>query len=104
MAKGDGVSIGSARWMALKAVINSTEGKAAMMKAIEAGKPPLCGVDALLTAIIIDYRDKDDQILRSAGSLVAEAMRVIGYVQGSVRSCPEGCTIGTATAFAAPIS
>ncbi len=55
MAKGDGVPLNSAWYMAMKAVINSTEGKAAMMEAIKAGNPPLCGVDALLTSIIVDY-------------------------------------------------
>lgn len=78
MAKGDGVPLRSARWMALKAVIESAGGRAAMLEAIKAGNPPLCGVDALLTAIITDYRAKDDQVLRSAGSLVAEVMRAMG--------------------------
>ena len=62
----------------MQAVIDSKEGTAALMEAIKAGNPPLCGVVALLTAIIIGYGAKDDQILRSAGSLVAETMGSMG--------------------------
>lgn len=103
MSQGNGVSLTSARWLALKAVINSDEAKTAMRAAVDAGNPPLCGVDALLTEIIVDYARKDDQILKSAGSLVAEYMRAMGYKQGSVKVCPSGCTVGTATMFTPPV-
>jgi hypothetical protein len=91
-------------WLALKAVINSDEGKAAMLIAINEGNAPLCGIDALLTGIIVDYAGKDDQILKSAGSLVAECMRAMGYIQGSPRPCPSGCSVGTGTMFTPPAS
>ncbi len=102
MAKGDGVPLTSARFLAMQAVINSQEGQAAMLKAITNGYPPLCGVDALLTGIVVDYAKRDDQMLMSAGTLVAEHLVAKGYVKGAIKSCPVGCTVGTGSSFAPP--
>lgn len=102
MAKGDGVGLTSARYLAMQAVIGSQEGQAAMLKAIADGHPPLCGVDALLTRIIVDYAKRDDQMLMSAGSLVAEHLVARGYVKDAIRNCPPGCTAGTGSSFALP--
>ena len=33
-----------------------------MLKAIANGYPPLCGVDALLTGIVVDYAKRNDQM------------------------------------------
>jgi hypothetical protein len=102
MAKGDGVGLASARYLAMQAVICSQEGQAAMLKAIADGNPPLCGVDPLLTQIIVDYAKGDDQMLKSAGSLVAEHLVAKGYVKGATRVCPGGCTVATGSSFALP--
>lgn len=101
MVKGDGVPLKSARYLALRAVITSEEGMAAMQQAITDGLPPLCGVDGLLTKIIIDYATRDDQILMSAGSLVAESMAALRYVKGPLRPC-EGCTVRSGSMFTPP--
>ncbi len=103
MAQGDGVSLTSARYLALQAVITSKEGRAVMMQAIADGRPPLCGVDGLLAKIIIDYAARDDQMLRSAGSLVAESMAALGYTKGPMRPCPD-CTVASGTMFTPPPS
>ncbi len=102
MAKGDGVGLASARYLAMRAVIGSQEGQAAILKAIADGHPPLCGVDPLLTQIIVDYAKGDDQMLMSAGSIVAEHLVARGYVKGAIRGCPTGCTAGTGSSFALP--
>lgn len=73
-----------------------------MLKAIADGHPPLCGVDALLTQIIVDYAKCDDQMLMSAGSLVAEHLVTKGYIKGAIKGCPAGCTAGTGSSFAMP--
>lgn len=102
MAQGDGVGLTSARYLAMKAVISSQEGLDAMAKAMANGHPPLCGVDHLLTKIIVDYAAKDDQILRSAGSLVAEHMFAQGFTKGPIKPCPSGCTVETGSTFTPP--
>jgi hypothetical protein len=99
MAQGDGVSLKSARYLAMQAVINSKEGQAAMLKAISDGYPPLCGVDPLLANIIIDYAKGDDQMLMSAGSLVAEHLVRKGYAKGKIRNCPASCIAKTGSSF-----
>jgi hypothetical protein len=57
------------------------------------------GVDALSTRIIIDYEKRDDPILMSAGSLVAEHFVAKGFVKGAIRNCPAGCTSKTGSSF-----
>ena len=99
MAQGDGVGLTSARYLAMKAVITSQEGRDAMAKAMANGQPPLCGVDHLLTKIVVDYAAGDDQMLRSAGSLVAEHMVAHGFTKGPVKSCPGGCTVESGSTF-----
>ncbi|MGI4796057.1 MAG: hypothetical protein ACRYG8_18755 [Janthinobacterium lividum] len=101
MAQGDGVSVNTARYQALKAVVESEQAKPMMAKAISEGKPPLCGIDQLITGIIVDYAAKDHQILRTAGSLVAEIMTAKGYVKGPMRPCV-GCTVLQASTFVSP--
>lgn len=98
MAQGDGVSVNTARYHALKAVIESEQAKPLMAKAVSEGKPPLCGIDQLITGIIVDYAAKDHQMLRTAGSFVAEIMVANGYVKGPMRVCA-GCTVEQASTF-----
>lgn len=90
----------SPRYLAMKAVIESDAGISAMEEAAAKGNPALCGVDALLTGIIIDY--KDHQTLMAAGRIVAGCMRAREYTQGPEKDCPSGCTAGRGAMWLPP--
>ena len=100
MAKGDGLALNSPKFLAMKAIIESPAGQAAMEEAVANGLPPLCGVDDILTSLIIGYAE--DQALMSAGSIVAEYMRHAGYTQGQRKDCPAGCTAKSGATFTQP--
>jgi len=72
--------------------------KEAQRRAIEAtnnGIPALCGVDPLLQADLGDHYAKYDLGTASAGAVVAEVMRHLGYVEDGHGSCPDGCRAKT---------
>lgn len=100
MAKGDGLSLSSPKFLAIKAVIESPEGKAGMVRAVADSQPALCGVDEILTRVIRDYADH--QSIMSAGSIVADCMRSLGYTKGKLKDCPKGCTAVTGTMWLLP--
>lgn len=71
-------------------IINSDIGKAACIKATADGLPAIAGVDSLLNdALGIDYRGENMATV-TAGSLVGELMRSLGYVRGNQRPLPSG--------------
>lgn len=71
-------------------IINSDIGKAACIKATADGLPAIAGVDSLLNdALGIDYRGENMATV-TAGSLVGELMRSLGYVLGNQRPLPSG--------------
>ncbi len=89
MAKGNGLALTSPRYKAIEAVVSSRDGEAAMIHAVDAGKPALCGIDQILDSVIKDYGDH--QTLKSAGSIVAERMRELGFEQLPQNKNCEGC-------------
>ena len=77
---------------AMREIIFSPEGKAACVKAVEDGWPPIAGVDPMLAkAFTIDY-GKHNMTTNRAGFIVAELMRPLGYKQvGKEGSTPKAC-------------
>ncbi|MCJ2125104.1 hypothetical protein [Methylobacterium sp. J-077] len=74
-------------------ISKSAEGKAAMEAAASEGKPAICSLDKLFQSLLgEDYSDtKTPGTIMSAGSLAAEIMRKLGYINAGNAKCPEGC-------------
>ncbi len=70
----------------------SIEGQKAAVAATKQGVPALCGVDILLQADLGDQYGKYDLGTASAGAVVAEVMRHLGYKEAGQGSCPPNCT------------
>jgi hypothetical protein len=78
----------------------SKEGKAAAIAATAAGIPALCGVDRLLQKELGVRYHKHDLGTASAGSLVAEVMRHLGYREIGSAACPSDCVARTGLLWA----
>lgn len=76
-------------------LIWSLRGQKAAVDATKQGLPALCGVDILLQAELGDLYHKHDPGTASAGSVVAELMRHLGYREAGKGKCPPGCTAKT---------
>lgn len=80
----------SARFQAIKAVIESKDGKAIAKEAAKNGVPPLCALDQLLRETIVAYKGADDST-RNAGWIIADMMRAFGYIEAGKAVChPHG--------------
>jgi hypothetical protein len=65
--------------IAIYDVVFSKEGRAAAVKAVENGLPPLAGIDPLLLEKLgVDY-GAHNKTTATAGGLIAELMRSLGY-------------------------
>lgn len=73
----------------------STLGKKAALEATKRGEPAVCGVDILLQAKLGDLYGKYDLGTASAGAVVAEMMRHLGYREAGQGKCPSGCAART---------
>ena len=91
-SEGGGISLDHPLVQAMEIIINSDEGKAACVKAVEEGWPPIAGVDPMLAkAFTVDY-GKHNMTTNTAGHLVAELMRRLGYnMMDKVGPTPKGC-------------
>jgi hypothetical protein len=71
-------------------IINSPDGKAACLAANDAGLPAIAGVDGMLNeALGIEYQGAN-LATATAGALVGELMRSLGYEKAGQRQMPEG--------------
>lgn len=74
-------------------IAKSSEGKAAMEEASREGHPAICALDMLFQKHLgDDYSDtRTPGTILSAGSLAAEIMPKLGYINAGNGKCPEGC-------------
>ncbi|WP_156467666.1 hypothetical protein [Methylobacterium sp. Leaf91] len=77
-------------------LIWSEAGRKAVQEASAEGMPPLCAIDKMLQSELGDRYNKHDFGTASAGAIVADLMRHLGYVQDGWGYCPAGCTAKTA--------
>lgn len=72
-------------------IVNSPEGKAACIRAVDAGHPALGGVDPLIAEKLGSQYGAHNMSTNAAGWIVADLMRALGYrKQGKSASTPEG--------------
>jgi len=76
-------------------IINSPAGRSACIQATEQGLPAIAGVDGMLNAALgIDYRG-GNMATHTAGGLVGELMRSLGYVHAGQKALPAGSVAKT---------
>jgi hypothetical protein len=73
----------------------SKQGQALAIEATKHRVPALCGIDRLLREELGDRYGKYDLGTSSAGYVVAEMMRHLGYREAGHGKCPTGCTAKT---------
>lgn len=76
-------------------IINSAEGRAACIKANEEGWPAIAGIDPMLRATLGAQYSGENRATVTAGVLVGELMRMLGYQHAGDRSLPEGSVAKT---------
>ena len=78
--------------LAMEAIIDTPEGKAACVKATEDGWPAIAGIDPMLVKTLKGDYSKKNMTTNWAGKIVADLMRRSGYrVVGKKKSTPNGC-------------
>jgi hypothetical protein len=92
---GEGLTNDDPTFLRMEEIIWSPQGKQALVNATEAGFPALSGVDPILQQELGLKYGPHDPGTASAGSLVAQVMRHLGYEQAGAGSCPEGCVAKT---------
>ena len=80
-------------------IINSPEGKTAALEAVRAGEPAMLGIDPMLQiALGADY-GAHNMGTATAGGLVAEVMRSLGYKLTGHKKLPRHCVAKTAATW-----
>jgi len=95
--KGDGLTMDSPTYQAIRDVIRSAAGRQAALDATNAGRPALCGVDPLLQRALGDEYRQENFSPVNAGYEVAAVMREAGYTEAGTGICPKGCVAKSGT-------
>lgn len=84
--------------LAMFELINRPEGRAACLKATDEGWPAIAGVDPMLRAEFGDQYSPAHRATVTAGILVGELMRILGYEHDGDRDLPPN-SVATTGAF-----
>jgi len=96
LTDGSGITRDHPLVLGMESIINSAEGKAACIKAVEDGWPALAGVDPMLAEEFPADYGKHNQTTDWAGYLVADLMRQMGYKKLEKQGkTPESCVAKT---------
>jgi hypothetical protein len=95
MARVPGLRLSDPTYLRIKELILSPEGRKLMVAAVAANKPALAGVDPLLKADLKERYNKEDLGTASAGDIVANAMRSLGYTEAGQGVMPPECVART---------
>lgn len=95
-SEGGGINMDDPLVQAIAAVVQSTEGREACERAVAEGHPAIAGVDPLIADRLgVDY-GAHNMTTNSAGFLVAEMMRSLGYrALGRKGKTPPGSVAGS---------
>lgn len=91
-----GMTLNDPIYLRMEEIIWSSAGRAAALEATAKGLPALVGVEPLLISDLGDRYSPHDMGTVSAGSIVGELMRHLGYVDAGQAKCPSGCVAKTA--------
>lgn len=89
-------------YIAMSEIIWSKVGREEAIAAAGRHLPAMAGVDPLLQNKLGDQYRPVELITASAGSIVGELMRHLGYKKGKQMPLPAGCVAKTATMWLAP--
>lgn len=83
-------------YLKMEEIIWSLKGKKAAIAATEKGLPALCGVEPFLKEELGNRYSPHDMGTVSAGAIMGELMRHLGYTAAGEGKCPEGGVAKTA--------
>lgn len=98
-AETGGISMSDPRVLEMRDIIESPEGRISCEQATADGLPALAGVEPTLRERMGDRYGAFSQITITAGSIVGELMRSLGYEIISQKPMPEGSVAQTATVW-----
>jgi hypothetical protein len=91
-----GMRVSDPIYLRMQEIVWSSEGKKAAVAATEAGLPALAGVEPLIVANLAERYHPHNDGTRSAGGLVGELMRFLGYELAGQHDMPAGSVAKTA--------
>lgn len=91
-----GMTLSDPVYLKMEEIIWGQEGRKAALAATEKGLPALCGVEPLLRKELGTRYGPHDMGTVSAGSIIGELMRHLGYTTGGEAKCPDGGVAKTA--------
>jgi hypothetical protein len=83
-------------YLKMRDIIWSNEARKAAKAATEQGLPALCGVEPLLIKELGDRYSPHDWGTVTAGAIMGDVMRHLGYIANGDAKCPEGSVAKTA--------
>lgn len=86
-------------YLKMQDLIVSPEGRAAAVAAVKVGLPAMAGVDPLLQVQLGSDYGSHNMGTQTAGSMVAEVMRSLGYKKIGEASLPSNCVAKTAATW-----
>lgn len=87
-------------YRAMEELIATKNAKDAAVAAVQAGLPAMAAIDPLLQAMLGSDYGPHNMGTQTAGSLVAEIMRTLGYEKTGEAPLPAGCVAKTAATWA----
>lgn len=86
-------------YLKMHELIESPEGRAAAVAAVKVGLPAMAGVDPLLQVLLGSDYGPHNMGTQTAGSMVGEVMRSLGYKKTGEASLPRNCVAKTAATW-----
>ncbi len=96
-----GMSLSDPIYVRMEEIIWSAEGRTAAIKATEAGLPALAGTEPLIVEDLGHHYHPHNDGTKSAGGIVGELMRHLGYEHAGHRDMPPGSVAKTAALWRA---
>ncbi|MCH6206350.1 hypothetical protein L3V16_21230 [Brucella ciceri] len=94
-----GMTLSDPVYLRMEEIIWSNEARPLMIQATENGLPALAGVEPMIVADLGDRYSPHDLGTASAGSIVAQVMKFLGYKEISKGDMPEGSVAKTAAVW-----
>ncbi|KRD72085.1 hypothetical protein [Ensifer sp. Root278] len=95
-----GMTLNDPVYLAMEEIIWSPAGQIRLREAVEQGLPALAGVEPMIREALGERYHPHDLGTASAGAIVAEVMRHMGFTQSGTGKMPEGSVAKTAKLWA----
>lgn len=91
-----GMTLSDPAYLAMEEIIRSPAGQRRLREAVEQGLPALAGVEPMIREALGERYHPHDLGTASAGAIVAEVMRHMGFTEFGTGKMPEGSVAKTA--------